>query len=147
MNHMTHERNLLSRLALAAPAGRGPLLSLGGRIAGGALALAIAADQPFERTRVLAIALAVVALATTLPAPGWWAARLPWLGAGVLFFGGALLAHLAPGALMLVAGALAALGAALDDHRRGRMIGVATFFTGFGLTSLMVVAIILGIEG
>ena len=139
--------NPLVRVARALPAGSGRLLSLGGRAVGGALALAIAAGQDYDRTRALALVLAVVGLASCAPLGGWLRGRLPWLGAGVLFFGGALLAQVGLGRWVLLCGALAAVGAAIDEGQDRRQTRVAAFFTGFGLIVLAVAAIVLGIEG
>lgn len=147
MNDSGRAVNPFARAALALPARSGHLLSVAARSAGGALALAITLDQEFERTRALALAVSLLALASFVPLPDRWRARLAWIGAGLLFFGGALLAHLALGKFLLATGALAALGAAVEDHRRGRMPGVASFFTGFGLTTAVVITIVLSIEG
>ncbi len=142
-----HEPNPLRRVALALPAGVGRLLSLASRIAGGALAVAIAVAQDYDRTRAFAVVLTVVALVSCLPLGGWLRERLPWLGAGVLFFGGALLAQVGLGRWVLLCGALAAVGAAIDEGQDRRQTRVAAFFTGFGLIVLAVAAIVLGIEG
>jgi hypothetical protein len=148
MNRSTQQHdNPLARVALAAPPALGRAMSIGGRAAGAAFAIAVAAGQSFERTRALAVVIAVLALVSLLPVPRQIARRLPWPGAGVVFFGGALLAPLAGGILMVAAGAVAALGAAIDDRHAGRMTGVPSFFTGFGLMAVAVVAIVLGIEG
>jgi hypothetical protein len=140
-------RNPLARAALAMPPALGWWLSLVGRGAAAGLALVIAVDQSYTRTRVLAVALAVVILLSFVPLMFRFAQRFPWVGAGVAFFGGSLLWFAPSGKLMLLAGALAGLGAALDDVHAGRMTGVASFFTGFGLTLVMVAAIVLGIDG
>ncbi len=146
-SNATTAPNPLARLAWALPAGFGRLLSFGGRIAAGALATAIAADQSFARTRSLALVAAVLVLATCLPVPARLAGRLPWLGAGVAFFAGALLLHLPAGVAMLAAGAGAALGAAVDDVQQGRATGVPSFFAGFGIVAALVAVIVLGVEG
>lgn len=123
----------LTRLALALPAWLPAALSYGGRLAGTALALAVLLDQSYGRTRVLAAALAATALLSLLPLPGRAGRWLPWLAAGMLFFGGALLAHLPAGIALIVAGALAAAGVAAGERRRGEPNGVAAFFAGLGL--------------
>jgi len=139
--------NPLARLARALPSGTGRLLSLGGRIAAGGMAIAIAADQSYARTRSLALAAAVLVLLSCLPVPAGLRRRLPWLGSGVAFFAGALLLHLPAGVAMLAAGAGAALGAAVDDAQQGRAVGAPSFFAGIGIVVVLVAVIVLGIEG
>jgi hypothetical protein len=147
MNSITTTHNPIARAALALPPWLGLTLARGGRLAGIALAASIALDQSYDRTRAVSIAFAVPAAASLLPLPSRLAARLMWTGAGVLFFGGALLAGSALGLLMAVAGAVAAAGAAIDDRQRERVTGVPSFFTGFGLVAAITAAAVLGIEG
>ena len=140
-------RNPLARTALTAPSWLGQALSLAGRALGGGLALVVAAGEDYDRTRLLGVALAVATLASFAPVPPRFRGRAAWIGAGLLFFGGALLTSLAAGLAMLATGAVAALGAALDDEHRGRPTGVPSFFTGFGLTLAIVTVIVLTVEG
>ena len=148
MNRTTKQNiNPLARVALGLPARTGPVLSLVGRLAGIVLAVAVIGDQEYDRTRAFAGAMAVLAAAGLIPRPGWLARRMPWVGAGVLFFGGALLASMALGKLLILSGAIAALGAAIEDRQQGRMTGAPTFFAGFGLVSVVVAVIVLTIEG
>lgn len=137
--------NPLTRVARALPERSGSLLALGARIAGSAFAIAVAAQQSYDRTRALAVVLAAVALLSCVPVPGWLRDRLPWLGAGVLFFGGALLAHLDAGKALLLCGALAAAAVAVDEQQHRRPTTVSAFFTGLGVVVLAVTAIVLGI--
>ena len=139
--------NPLTRAVTMAPARTGRLLSYGGRAAGAALAFAVAVDQSYTRTRTLALALAVLALLTLFPPRVRLAGRLAWLGAGLVFFGGALLAHLPPGKAMLAAGVLAALGAAVDDQNTGRTTGAPWFFMAVGVLIALIAVIVLSIEG
>ncbi|MGH2583671.1 MAG: hypothetical protein ACRDJE_02020 [Dehalococcoidia bacterium] len=144
---MPSHPNPLTRVARSLPADLGPALAVGGRIAGVAAALALALDQSYDRTRALALALAVITALTLAPLPARLRAQLPWLGAGVLFFGGALLTSFTVGWLILVSGAVAALGATLQEQRSGRPTAVPAFFMGFGMIVLFVAAIVLGIDG
>jgi hypothetical protein len=75
-----------------------------------------------------------------------------WLGAvaaGLLFFGGAILAHEPAGIGMLVAGVVAALANGAWARHRGIDIGpsVSGFFLGSGLTYLVIFAVIFTVEG
>jgi hypothetical protein len=153
---MTHPRhtdtntprpNPLARAAAAIPTGVGWMLSNAGRAFAIALAILVAVDQSYTRTRTFAVVVAVVVAITLIPLAGRWFSRLMWLGAGMTFFGGALLAHLTTGKLMLLAGVLAATGAAIADQHAHRPTGVAWFFTGSGLVAALIAAIVLGIEG
>jgi hypothetical protein len=146
-SHAQSPANPLVRVARALPAGAGWPLALGARIAGGALAIALAADQTYDRTRTLAGVIAALALVSCLPLGGSLRERLPWIGAGVLFFGGALLAGLTAGLLVLLCGAIAALATAIQEQHDRRASAVPSFFTGLGVTLVAVVAIVLGIEG
>jgi hypothetical protein len=144
---MKQNTNPLARAALTLPSRTGLALSLVGRIAGIALALAIVGDQDYDRTRAFAGAVMALAALSLIPRPVGLARRLLWVGAGVLFFGGALLGSMALGKLLILSGAIAALGAAIEDRQQGRMTGVPSFFAGFGLVSLVVATIVLTIEG
>jgi hypothetical protein len=146
-SHAQSPANPLVRVARALPAGAGWPLALGARIAGGALAIGLAADQAYDRTRLLAGVIAALTLVSCVPLRGGLRERLPWIGAGALFFGGALLAHLTAGLLVLLCGAIAALGTAIQEQHDRRATAVPSFFTGLGLVLVAVVAIVLGIEG
>lgn len=71
----------------------------------------------------------------------------PWIGAGVLFFCGALLGHLPLGVVAATCGALAAIAMAVEDEQQGCAVGAPSFFTGFDLTCLAVLVIVLTIPG
>lgn len=141
--------NPLSRVALAVPEGLGLGLSLAGRGTGVALALYIAVDQSYNRTEVLAIGVAVVALATLAASLATKSAWFPALGGSALFFVGALLWSVDAGIAMLVTGTLAAIGTVLHTHRAGLPLDapVSAFFVGFGLTSAGVVVLLLLVRG
>jgi hypothetical protein len=144
---MKQDISPLARVALRLPARTGLALSLAGRVAGIALALVLAGDQDYDRTRAFAGAVAVLAVLSLLPRPGWLGRRLPWIGAGVLFFGGALLASMMLGKLLLLSGVIGALGAAIEDRQQGRMTGAPSFFAGLGIVSVVVAVIVLMVEG
>lgn len=153
---MTHARhapatatrpNPLARATARLPTHTGWARSNAGRALGAVLPILVAVDQSYTRTRALGIAVAVAVAVTLVPLAVRWSSRLMWLGAGVTFFGGALLANLTTGKLLILAGALAAAGAAITDQHAHRPTGVAWFFTGSGLIAALVAAIVLGIEG
>lgn len=139
--------NPLTRLARSLPTGSGHTLALAGRLAGVAVAVAIVAQQGYDRTRVLAACLAAFTLVSCVPVLGWLKPRLPWTGVGVLFFGGALLASLDLGKALLLLGALAAGGIAIDEQQHGRTTAIPAFFAGLGLVSATVAAIVLLVAG
>lgn len=144
---LASQPNPLIRLARALPSGTGTALSLGGRVAGALLAAAIAVDQSYDRTRLFAIAIAALTLLSCLPFAARFRSRLAWAGAGLTFFGGALLAGFGAGLLMVLCGAFAAIGAAVDEQQRGRRTEVPSFFMGFGVTAALVAIIVLAVEG
>jgi hypothetical protein len=141
-----HRHNPPTGAALALPSWTGRRLSIVARLTGATLALFIAGES-FDGAQTFAVVIALLTLAGLLPAPSGLARRLPWVGAGVLFFGGALLAHLALGQLVIVAGVLAAAAAAIDDQQQRRTTGALAFFATFGLMALVVAATVLGFEG
>lgn len=139
--------NPLARVVLSLPEGAGLIVSLAARFSGIVLALLVIGNQSYDRTRAFAGAVAVLVALSLTSRPRGAARRLPWIGAGVLFFGGALLGSLTLGKLLILCGVIAALGAALEDRRQARMTGVPSFFAGFGIVSLTVAAIVLTVEG
>ncbi|MFN8559207.1 MAG: hypothetical protein U0531_18330 [Dehalococcoidia bacterium] len=139
--------NPLAEVARAVPDRYGWLLSVLGRGVAAGLAIALAGDQAYPRTRTMAIVVAALIVVTLMPASGRWGQRLQWIGAGMAFFGGAPLWSFTLGKLILGCGVLAAAGAAIDDVHRGRMTGVSSFFTGFGVTSLAILVVLLLVKG
>ncbi|MGD9893966.1 MAG: hypothetical protein AB7R89_09570 [Dehalococcoidia bacterium] len=139
--------NPFTRLARSLPAGFGAIAALVARAAGAALAIAVAVEQSYDGTRIFAATIAALVLISCLPFPSRLRGRTPWLGAALVFFGGALLAHFPAGMLMVFCGALAAIGTAIDEQQRGHWSHVLTFFAGFALTIAIAVATILSIEG
>jgi hypothetical protein len=123
------------------PDDSGHIVSMAARAVGAALAAWIAVTVGFTPTRLLAAFLAAAATLSLVPLPGRWFVRLPWHGAGALFFGGALLAHLPAGVAIAALGALAALAEVVDDVQRDRPTGVPSFFTGFGIVAVAVIAL------
>jgi hypothetical protein len=138
--------NPLVRAARTLPAPAGWPLALGARIAGGALAIGIAAGQTHDGTRVFAAVMAALTLLSCLPLGDRLRARLPWIGAGVLFFGGATLTYLTAGVLLLLCGVLAAAATAIQEQHDGRTTAVPWFFAGFALVLVAIVCVVLGIE-
>jgi hypothetical protein len=134
-------------MARALPPRIGTVTALVARITGAALAAGVAVDQTYEGTRIFASVIAALVLLCCLPFPSRVRGRLAWLGAGLMFFGGALLAHIPAGMLLLVCGALAAIGEAIDEQQHGRRSEVLAFFAGFALTMAVAVATILSLGG
>ncbi len=149
MRPATAASNPLARLALEAPPMLSILLSIGGRLAGTALAAYIASDQSYDPTQVFVTGVAAFALLTLVPAPRGARVALSALASGVLFLGGALLVNQAAGVAMLIAGAAAVLGVLMSSRRAGGELTppLGGFFAGFGLTALWVIAIIFTVEG
>jgi len=147
MTNTLPESNPLSRAALALPSRSGALLAHVARPLAAAAALSIVLDQSYARTRILALVLAVLVLLTLLPLGGRLRLRLPWIAAGLLVMGGALLAHLSGGVAMIVLGALAAVGTAVDDVQAHRVTGAPAFFAGFGIALALITVIVLTIAG
>jgi ABC-type transport system involved in cytochrome c biogenesis permease subunit len=137
----------LARMALRLPAHAGLWLSLAARVAGVGAALVIVGSQDHEGSRVFAGAVTVLGLASLPLRPAWTTRSLPWLGAGVLFFAGALLASMTAGTLLIFAGGIGALGAAIEDRQQDRQTGALWFFVGFGIIAVLVAMTVLAIEG
>ena len=148
----TPTSNPLSRIALESPPWLAVALSIGGRIAGAALAVYIAQDQSYDRTQVFAIGLAILAalsLAGMLQLPLGLGGFVPALAAGTLFFAGAVLLDQAAGVLMLIAGAAAFAGVLMANHRDGADPGrgIGAFFFGLGVVFALVWIVKFTVEG
>ena len=150
--------NPLSRIALEAPAALGPAISIGARVIGAALALYIAQGQSYDRTQMFAAGLAADALLSIVPLPRgispgrvFGGGFVSALGAGALFFGGAVLAGETPaaGITMLIAGAAAACGALMAGRRTEQTLAVALigFFASLPALIAAVALIALAVEG
>ena len=147
--HTASPSNPLSRLALSVPEEAALALSYGGRIAGALLALYLTYDQTYDRTRALALGLAVLALLSLAPVRSRFATLTSTLGASIVLFGGALLWSETAGMFMLFAGVAAVIGAMISSHRSSRPIGaaVSALLLGAGVDSALVFAIIFTIKG
>jgi hypothetical protein len=141
----------LSRIALDAPSWVAPTLSIGGRLAGTAIALYIANDQAYDRTQAVAVAVAVAVLLSALPLRGGVAAGIIGAAAGLLFFSGAALGKEVPaaGLAMVATGVAAEAGALMSSRRDGRtaIVALGGFFAALPLLILCVAAIALLIDG
>ena len=148
-------QNPLARIAESIPAVPALAVSMLARLVGAGAAIYYAYDQDvlfpgrhFPRTWVFAIVIASVALLSLLPwerifprreALAVWAGAL---GCGILVFGGANLAHKAPGVVVLVAGVVAWLAFAAAAHHKRADAGmlVSGLFVG-SLASFLTVAV------
>lgn len=118
--------NPLQRLADAVPAGAAQAVSVAARLLGVALALWYAYDQDtlfpgehFPRTWTIVVFTSVIALVSCLPGSYRGSALVAAVGAGMLIFGGANLAHRPAGVAVVLCGVVAALAVAAWNHRRG----------------------------
>lgn len=111
--------NPLSSAALSLPSTVAAVVSIGGRLAGAALFVALAFDQSYDRTQVFAPLVAAAVLVSCLPLGrlAMWAAGL---GSGMVFFAGTVFTHLEAGVLALCCGLIAGLGTlAWSVHKTG----------------------------
>jgi hypothetical protein len=145
----TRYDNPLARIADAVPSRVAEATSIAARAIGAAAAAYIAFDQSYDPTQAFAAGVIAVALASLIPVPAPWRMALAAFGAGVLFFGGALLLHEAAGVVMLVAGTVAAAATFVVGHRREDAVGlpVAAFFVAAGATIGWVAVILFMVEG
>jgi hypothetical protein len=104
------------------------------------LAAAIAVSEDYDGSQVFGSVLALLVLATMVPLPASigvlgtpFRAWLPWLGAGFVFFGGAMLGSIGLGLLMMPVGVAALIGAAMVTQHEGDSPGwgILAFFAGF----------------
>lgn len=110
--------NPLARLATAIPEPVAMGASIGGRLLGAALLLAIAFDQSYDRTQVFTPVIAALAVASCAPLGQRLAFWVAGLGSGLVFFAGTVLTHLDAGVGTLLTGLVAGLGsAAWNTHR------------------------------
>ena len=110
--------NPLSRLATAIPERVAMRLSIGGRLFGAILLLAIAIDQSYDRTQVFTPVIALLAIASCAPLGARLMFWVAGLGSGLVFFAGTVLTHLDAGVGTLAAGLLAGVAtAAWNTHR------------------------------
>lgn len=137
MQAATTPSNPLSRLSEAVPENLLRTVSMGGRAAGALLGLWVAFDQTYDPTQVFTVAVAAVILATLVPLARGWGDVAAGFGGGLVLFAGTVLTHLAPGVLMLIAGAGSGLAAVAFAQRGNRdatlpalAFVAAAFFTG-----------------
>jgi hypothetical protein len=116
----TTASNPLASLTTSIPAQTLRAASTAGRIFGALLLVAIAFDQSYDPTQVFTVIAAVLILATLVPLAGAPGDILAAFGAGLVFFAGTVLTHLAPGLGLLAMGLIAGLAAFALAHRNGR---------------------------
>lgn len=148
--HARAAANPLSRVALSAPSWALTVASIGGRIAGAAIAVYVATSESYERTEVFAAAVAAIAIVTVLTR-GRSGPVAGALAGGLTLFAGAALGKETPvaGLAMIASGAVAGLGAVAIGHRRGvnSIITVGAFFAALPLMVAGVAAMALIVEG
>ncbi len=114
----TTPTNPLARIAAAIPESAAIAASVGGRLLGGLLLVAIAFDQSYDRTQVFAPVVALLAIASCAPLSPRIAFWVAGLGSGLVFFAGTVLTHLSLGVAVLLAGLVSALATAVwNTHR------------------------------
>ena len=137
----------IARVAVSSPAWLGRALTVAGRLAGAAFAVLFALEsESYERTVGLTAAVAAITLVTLVPVGGRLLSRLQWLAAGLLVFSGALLVYHHRGWLMIAAGAVTVVGAALEDRRLGQRSSVAFFYLAFVVTAAIVAVTVFMLE-
>jgi hypothetical protein len=145
------DANPLSRIALQTPPWAAQALSAGARLAGAALAIYVSTDESYDRTQVFVAGLAALSIASLLPLRNPAAALVSALAGGLLVFAGAALAKETPalGVALVVAGALAAMGALAVRHRQGETLifGLVAFFVALPVMVAAVAAIAVLVEG
>lgn len=140
--------NPLSRVAGAVPARTELVFSVVARLAGAALALGIALDQSYNRTEVFAPVVALIAVASCIPAPVKAAGWVAGAGAGVVFYAGMVLAHLGAGIGMALAGAIAGAAAiAWSSRTDGTWPAAIGFLASAGLVGAVMLGIFFTVEG
>ncbi len=136
--------NPLSRLAFSVPGQTARAASLVGRIFGAGLAVAIAFDQSYDPTQAFTLTVAALVLATAVPARGSRGDWLAAIGAGIVFFAGAVLTHLGFGLAMLAMGSVAAAGTFAFAHQEQRDVTLPglLFVAAVSLTAALQVAVV-----
>ncbi len=121
--------NPLQRLAESVPGGAALAVSVAARLLGAALALWYAYDQDtlfpgehFPRTWTIVILTSAIAVLSCVPGRYRGSGIVAALGAGILIFGGANLAHRSTGVAVVACGVVAALAVAAWNHRRGETL-------------------------
>ncbi len=135
----TMQSNPLARLATAIPESTAMAVSVGGRVLGALLLVAIAFDQSYDRTQVFAPVVALLALASCAPLSPRIALWVAGLGSGLVFFAGTVLTHLSLGVGVLLAGLVAGIATAAWNTHRERTAWPAAISFLFGLAPLGVI--------
>jgi hypothetical protein len=142
----TMSANPLERWAASVPETAAYAVSVIAKLLGVALALWYAYDQDtlfpgehFPRTWTIVVFAGAIAVISVLPTRYPGSGVVAALGAGILIFGGANLAHRAAGVGVVLCGVLAALAVAAWNHRRGEplastLLGLAIAGVLTGLT-------------
>jgi len=141
--------NPLAQAAESLPEGLALTVSVVARAAGAALALYVAFDQSYDRTQVVAVAIAVVAALSVVPVRGNLGGWISVFACGALFFAGALLLDQTAGVGMGIAGAVGAVATLAGMHRSGKNAAsaVGALFFSLGAVVALVFAVLLLIEG
>ena len=122
--------------------------SVAGRIFGAGLLIAVAFDQSYNPTQVFTVGLAIAVLASLVPLSGSWADCLAALGAGLVFFAGTVLTHLAPGLGLLAMGLVAGLAgfAFAQRNHRDAVLPAIIFLAAVGVVGAFQAFIVFNIE-
>jgi len=122
--------------------------SIAGRIFGALLLVAVAFDQSYDPTQVFVLVLAAAVALTLVPVSGAPGDSLAAFGAGLVFFAGAVLTHLAPGLGMLAMGLLSGLAtfALAARHRRDPILPAIAFVAASLVTAGLQVVIVFTFE-
>ncbi|MGE3073370.1 MAG: hypothetical protein AB7N24_04695 [Dehalococcoidia bacterium] len=122
--------------------------SIAGRLFGAGLLIAVAFEQSYDPTQVFTVSLAAMVVATLVPLPGWWGDIVAAFGAGLVFFAGTVLTHLAPGLGMLAMGLLSGLAAFALAHRSGRdaVLPAFAFVAAVAVTAVLQVFLVFNVE-
>ena len=141
--------NPLETFAAAVPAPLALALSVGGRVTGAALAIAIALNESYDPTQAFAGLLAVAALLSVLGQATSLRHWLAGIGAGALFFGGSMLWSVDAGMAVLAAGTVACIGSLIAARHDDEAViaPLLSFFAGGFVMAGTVVLVILTVEG
>ncbi|MEX0782327.1 MAG: hypothetical protein WD557_06725 [Dehalococcoidia bacterium] len=143
--------NPVERWAESIPEQAAFAVSVAAKLAGVALALWYAYDQDtlfpgehFPRTWTIVVFTSVLALLSCIPGRYPGRAFVAALGAGMLIFGGANLAHRPVGVAVVLCGVIAAVAVAAWNHRRGEPVAATLFglVAAGALTALAIGAIV-----
>lgn len=141
--------NPLARLATSIPEPVAMAASIGGRLLGAVLLLAIAFDQSYDRTQVFGPLIAVLALASCAPMSPRLVFWVAGMGSGLVFFAGTVLTHLDAGVAVLIAGLVAGLATAAWNTQREHTAWPAalSFLMGVAPLGAIMLGVFFTIEG